>query len=316
MDESVQVATLREARTARVSPAGYLRVAPWCNRTGTNTFQLVARQRGPAHGLRHAACNLITQETEPIRSEEETMNRSKHRLASLMALVAIGLALGVSADAASPVSRDRFYRSSKLNAFQPNRVAILPVVAVAENLEAERLVERTWVDLYGRAGIEWMPADRVRARLAQLPGEREDLAAEVDGQVWQRGEVDSAMAARLTQRLGVDALLSVRIDRWEIADGGRGMVELSVVLTNADGTRLWSISGLAGCGTPFGSPGLNFNADMSWFRDPRLESQCQDEAKLGGALCNLLIRWEAALPAAPVYAQGGASGLFVRTHID
>lgn len=244
------------------------------------------------------------------------MNRRKSKLASLMALVTIGLALGVSADAANHDSRDQLYRNSMLDGFQPARVALLPVVAVAENLDAERLVESTWVDLYGGAGMEWMPADRVRARLAQDPGERGDLAAEVDAQVWQRGEVDPGAAARLARLLGVDALLSVRIDRWEIADGGRGMVELSAVLTGADGTRLWSISGVAGCGTPPGSRGLNFNADMSWFRNPRLEARCPDEAKLGGALCNLLIRWEAALPAAPMYAQDGASGIFMRTNVD
>lgn len=244
------------------------------------------------------------------------MNGSKSRLASLMALVAIGLALGVSADAANPDSRDQVYRNSVLDGFQPTRVALLPVVAVAENLGAERLVESKWVDLYGDAGMEWMPADRVRARLAQASGERGNLSAEVDKQVWQNGEVDAAVAARLARLLGVDALLSVRIDRWEIADGGRGMVELSAVLTGADGTRLWSISGLAGCGTPSGSRGLNFNADMSWFRNPRLESRCPDEAKLGGALCNLLIRWEGALPAAPLYARDGGSGLFVRTNVD
>jgi len=244
------------------------------------------------------------------------MNGSKSRFAILMTLVAIGLALGVSADAASPDSRDQLYRNSRLDGFQPTQVALLPVVAVAENLAAERLVERTWVDLYGEAGMEWMPADVVRARLAQVSGERGDLAAEVDGVVWQRGEVDAAVAARLARILGVDALLSDRIDRWEIADGGRGMVELSAVLTGADGTRLWSISGLAGCGTPSGSRGLNFNADMSWFRDPRLEPRCLSEEKLSGALRNLLIRWEGALPDAPQYAQEGASSLFVRTNVD
>jgi hypothetical protein len=55
---------------------------------------------------------------------------------------------------------------------------------------------------------------------------------------------------------------------------------------------------------------------MSWFWDPRLEPQGPDEAKLGGALCNLLLRWEGALPAAPLYARDGASSLFGRTNVD
>jgi len=244
------------------------------------------------------------------------MNGNRSRLAGLMVLVAIGLALGVSADAASPDSRDRLYRNSKLDGFQLTQVALLPVVAVAENLGAERLVERAWVDLYGEAGTEWMPADAVRARLAQVSGEPGNLAAEVDGQVWQRGEVEPEVAARLARLLGVDALLSVRIDRWEIADGGRGMVELSAVLTGADGARLWSISGLAGCGVPSGSRDLNFSTDLSWFRDPRLEPRCLSEAKLSGALRNLLIRWEGSLPEASPYAHEAASAHFVRTYLD
>jgi hypothetical protein len=244
------------------------------------------------------------------------MNGRKSRLASLMAVLAIGLALGASADAAGPDSRDRLYRGSELNGFQPGRVALLPVVAVAENLDAERLVETTWVDLYHDAGMEWMPADAVRARLARVSGEHGDLAAEAASQIWRRGEVDPGTAVRLARCLGVDAVLSVRLDRWEIADGGRGMVELSAALTGADGTRLWSISGVAGCGTPPASRALNFNADMTWFWDRRIEPGDASQAKLGGALCNLLLRWERALPAAPLYAQDGASALFVRTHVD
>jgi len=243
------------------------------------------------------------------------MNGNRNRLAGLVALAAISLALGMNADAASPESRDQLYRNSKLDGFRPTRVAVLPVVAVAENREAERLVERTWVDLYGEAGMEWMPADAVRARLAQAPAGPGDLAAEVADQVWHRGEVDAATATRLARRLGVDAVLSVRIDRWEIADGGRGMVELTAALTGVDGTRLWSISGLAGCGAAAGSVGRLFDADMSWFRNPRLEFQVPDEARLGGALCSLLLRWERALPAAPVYAGDGASSLFTRTNV-
>jgi hypothetical protein len=234
------------------------------------------------------------------------MNRSKSRLGRLMAQGVIILALGVSADAANAAARDQLYTNSELDGHQLTTVALLPVVASADNPGAERLVETIWVDLY-EVRTRWMPADAVRARLAQPSGERGDLAAEVAGQVWRRGEVDPELAVRLARLLGVDALLSVRIDRWEIADGGRAIVEMTAVLSGADGKRLWGISGLAGCGAPRNSGRQNFNSEMGRFWNPRLEPPDRSDEKLGGALYTLLARWEASLPAAPLYAREGTS---------
>jgi hypothetical protein len=228
------------------------------------------------------------------------MNAMKHRLACPIACALVALAVGLSSADARPVVRDDLYRNARLDSHQLTTVAVLPVVAVVDNPDAERLVEAKWVALYGEASTTWMAADQVRARLAQASAESEDLAGEVGGQVWRRGEVEPETARRLAQLLGVDAVLTIRIDRWEIADGGRAMVEMTAVLTHADGTRLWGISGLWGYGASARSADQSFNMDMSWIRRSYLEPQDQAH-KLGHALYGLLARWAWSLPA-PLYA--------------
>jgi len=73
------------------------------------------------------------------------------------------------------------------------------------------------------------------------------------------------------------------------------MVELSAVLTAADGNCLWSISGLAGHGRAPGSRDRNFNSDLSWFWRPSLEPR-EPQDRLGLAMCTLFARWAVALP--------------------
>jgi hypothetical protein len=232
------------------------------------------------------------------------MNAAKNRLACPIACALVALAVGLSSAAARPIARDDLYRSARLDTHPLTTVALLPAVAVADDPGAERLVEFQWVALYGEGTTTWMPADQVRARLALAAGELGDLAREVNEQVWRRGEVEPRMAGRLAQLLGVDAVLSLRIDRWEIADGGRATVEMTAALTHADGTRLWSISGLAGYGHSIRSAEQSFNMDMSWIRRSYLEPQGQDH-KLGHALYGLLARWAWSLPA-PLYARAVA----------
>jgi len=234
------------------------------------------------------------------------MNAMKNRLACPIACALVALAVGLSSADARPVVRDDLYRNARLDSHPLTTVAVLPAVAVVDDPEVERLVEAKWVALYGVGTTTWMPADQVRAGLALAAGEPGDLLREVNEQVWRRGEVEPETARRLAQLLGVDAVLTIRIDRWEIADGGRATVEMTAALTHADGTRLWSISGLSGYGASVRSAEQSFNLDMSWIRRSYLEPQDQAH-KLGHALYGLLARWAWSLPA-PLYAHVVADG--------
>jgi hypothetical protein len=228
------------------------------------------------------------------------MNATRSRLGTLTASALVLLALGVTAAEASPAVRDEPYRSARLDIRRPITIAVLPAVALVDDPDVERLVEQSWVALYSGARTRWVPADEVRTCLAQATGEAGDVSREMAAQVWRSGEVDPSMAGRLAALLRVDAVMSVRITRWEIVDGGRAIVEMMAVLSGADGTRLWSISGFAGYGAPRASAEQNFNMDMSWIRNPALEPQDRSH-RLNRALRNLLGRWAWSLPQGSLY---------------
>ena len=243
------------------------------------------------------------------------MNATRKWFGAGMVFAAALLALAVSTAAARGTSADAVFRSAALGTREFATIAILPVASVSENPGAERLVEDSWPEFCGEGGIQWLRADSVRAVFAGAAAGSVDLDA-VHAQIWRRGVADSEAAGRIARQLGVDAVLSVRIDRWEIADGGRAMVEMSAVLSGADGARLWSISGLAGCGAPRSSAKRHFTDDLGTFWSKRLEPPELGREKLGCALYTLLARWEGALPAAPAYAHHGGSGAAEPTTLD
>lgn len=224
-----------------------------------------------------------------------------------MTALAILLALGLGAESARAAVIDREYRSAALGGRPCTTIAILPVVSVNEDEGAESLVESSWTEFCGDPGIRWMPAGQVRAALAGAPGAPANLATLAEAQIWRNGEVDPEVAGRLARLLDVDAVLCARIDRWEIVDGGRAMVEMTAVLSGADGTRLWSITGTAGCGMPRNSVKRNFNADLSSIWNRGMEPREFRSEKLGCALYTLLAGWEGSLPAAPAYARDASS---------
>jgi hypothetical protein len=241
------------------------------------------------------------------------MKAIRSGIGSRLACALVALAAAATAAQAAPLAQDRLYASPGLESQRSLTVAVLPAVAVADHPEAERWVEERWVTFYAEAKTRWVPADVVRARLAQAIDEP-DVAGAVDREVWRRGEVEPETAACLARVLGVDAVLSIRIDRWEIADGGRAMVGMSAALSGADGARLWSISGLAGHGRPPGSIEQNFNSDMTWIRNPDLEPPREDGRNLDRALYKLLARWAWSLPQGPLFGEQGAPPLLAGRH--
>ncbi len=209
------------------------------------------------------------------------------KLSSIVARLALGLvALAFAAHAveARPPVRDQVFRGARLKSHARATVAVLPAVSVTGNHAAERLVEENWVRLYGGSEMRWLPASIVRAHLEGAPG-GEAFARDVAGQIWQTGQVNPEAAGRLARMFGADALLSLRIDRWEIVNGWRAIVEMTAVLTDEDGTPLWTISGSAGHGAaPSG-------ADLG--------VQEGDAHQYRWALYTLMARWAWSLPSSP-----------------
>jgi hypothetical protein len=140
-------------------------------------------------------------------------------------------------------SRDVISRAGDVERYRLTTVAVLPAVSVTGDALAESRAEAGWVAQYGMGSTRWMRADEVSARIA-ADGE---LARAVREQIWRTGAVDGELAARLCRELQVDAVVSLRVDRWELAER-RGMVAMTSAVHGADGSRLWTASGMAGYG--------------------------------------------------------------------
>lgn len=224
------------------------------------------------------------------------MNRTRAGIyAALCAIIVLGPITHVADAAAS--KRDRSWCAPALAGRTLSRIAILPAVSVTGDEQAESWVENGWTLFYDAAKTDWVSAADVRGRID------EPRLAAVRNEVWRAGRPTAQAAVDLSRALAVDAVLSVRVERWEIADGGRAMVELSAVLIGADGSCLWSISGLAGHGRAPGSRERNFNGDMTWFWRPELQPR-EGQDPLGLAMCTLFARWSVALPEAMTPAAG------------
>lgn len=223
------------------------------------------------------------------------MNATR-RIVTFGVCALVVLVVATSMGEARPMSRDQVYRDPLLDHARPATVAVLPVATVAEQPTVERAVEAGWVTLYADAQTHWMPTQEVRAKLEEGSAEPGSLAAAVDRQLWRDATISPVLAGHLCRLLGVDAVLTVRVDRWELADGGRGIVEMTAVLTGEDGRRLWSISGMAGCGTPPSSVERNFTlGSESVFFNPALEPR-EDGRRMVRALRTLMARWAWQLP--------------------
>ncbi len=213
---------------------------------------------------------------------------------TMYAVVILALTGGVAA--ARVLVPDDVFRSARLDSQPVMTVAILPAVTTVEDAQLESLVDGAWFAMYRDAGPRWVPADRVRARLSSIVDERCGLQASVHAQIWRTGSVEPSMARGLARMLDVDAVLSLRVDRWEIDDGGRAVVGLTAVMVGANGERLWSVSGCSGHGETVSSGERGYNRDLTWYRDPRLEPRT-DGHNLRYAFSGLLARWAWLLPA-------------------
>ncbi len=222
--------------------------------------------------------------------------RSSHD-AALCIFIVLALALAAGIANAGSRTRDLTWCDPALSSHPLSTIAILPVVSLTGDERAERWVEMGWTIYYEQAKTNWIPSVLVRAA---VPGPE---LAEVRDQVWRQGAPSSGAAVGVARALAVDAVLSVRVDRWEVVDGGRAQVELTAVLTAADGTRLWSVSGLAGHGRMPGSRDRNFNQELTWIRPAKLEPGPSQDPR-GMALCMLFARWTAALPE-PIAPEAG-----------
>src|SRR5512143_612028 len=165
-----------------------------------------------------------------------------HRAATRALLVLAVLAL----TAARPTAR--LDKSWVAPGFQPGRVfnlAVLPVCRIAGDAAAGRQVATGWLDRMRRVGVLKMDDVEVFMRLGRWPRERDSVLAVLSKEVYDSGRPGDATARWLARRLGVAALVALRLDRWEAGTGSTDMayVDVTAALVDSSGKLLWRTSG-------------------------------------------------------------------------
>jgi hypothetical protein len=179
--------------------------------------------------------------------------REASRQAWLLAIAAVVIAaacalLFASTGHAAKRTADLFWKHPDFAHAGIHSVAMLPVASYDHNSQTQTLVAGAWGQQFHAAGYRWMTAGSTAALIRVAGGD--SLVKAVDRSLLDRGRPDSLVAPVLCSRFHVDALLSLRVDRWEqvaVEADQRGKpsstVGLTATLVDASGRLLWRGSG-------------------------------------------------------------------------
>lgn len=138
-------------------------------------------------------------------------------------------------------AHDRVWTHPDLERLRPERIAILPVVSFVFLPKERAYLEDAWLQRMGGSRHAWMPAVLCRERMAATSRRGDSLLNAIGNQVRSRGRVDSTSSPRLGRLLESQALLCLRIDRWERV-GGRIFIDMTATLVDSTGRLLWRVS--------------------------------------------------------------------------
>ena len=150
---------------------------------------------------------------------------------------------------------DRVWTRTGLENCNLRYIAILP--PVGEPREGALSLEDRWFLRVFRDGRGWLSSAMVVDHLARNPRQGEVLLARIREQISRNGEVDSASATQIARAIGADAVLSLRLDRWERLGGGSkttARVEATCALRDSSGHLLWKVTGAESVDGLFGIP--------------------------------------------------------------
>jgi hypothetical protein len=127
-------------------------------------------------------------------------------------------------------------------------VAVLPAAVIGDDRSAARIVESAWVSAFDSTARHWSLAREREASFAATSIRKDSLLDAIAHQVFGHVSVDPATAYRVTRLLKVQALLCVRVNRWErvpesTPDRPVAIVELEAAMVDSTGATLWKASG-------------------------------------------------------------------------
>jgi len=165
-------------------------------------------------------------------------------IAVTLVTAAAWLAVAPARAARPPVLIDEVWTSPDFGRHPVRTVAVLPAVALESYAPNHPLSDSLAIGFRGD-GRRWVPPLSTWHGLGNSEIERLAEFRKIADEVRQQGRTRPATTARLAQRLGVDALMIVRVDRWERIPDATDVttVEARAELVSADGTPLWRVSG-------------------------------------------------------------------------
>lgn len=175
----------------------------------------------------------------PLRSP------SRFLLVAAVALCALAVPF-VPADA-KPRTVERSWLNPQFASFGIHRIAILPATTFNGDDQASNATAAVWFGEFSKVPYEWISAEKVRLKLRTASRQRDSLVDVISNQVLKSGKVEPKTAGFLAGLLGVDALLCVRIDKWQVMNSASSRqtatIELAATLVDRQATDLWKVAG-------------------------------------------------------------------------
>lgn len=225
-------------------------------------------------------------------------------------LAAAALLAAPDADAAKPQGRelDLVWTSPALDTAKVGRIALLPAASFARDLRNEKLVEGMLARALVESGHRWVSSTTSRALLRSAAPD-DSMLNGVRDEVLKNARLDSLSAMRVCAKLRTDAVLCVRVDRFDqvVLDATQSgkpstTIQIRAALLGADGRQLWTVSGSETGEGPYQSPssdpyrtpggGVNANPTVTAIGPPSYEE----------VLTRLFDRWAPRFPKAPAGA--------------
>jgi hypothetical protein len=174
----------------------------------------------------------------------------------------LGLGLASHAEAAKK-ARDQFWTSPDYARYGIDRIALFPVTSYDNNLGSENQVEATIGPEFKSLGYRWISGNTTREMMRSATG-GDSLMKALKAQVLAVGRIDSTDAQRLAKMLRCDAILALRLDRFEqhapefnVAGKPYTTVGLTGTLIDSKGRLDWSGSGTQTGEGPYYDPSAN-----------------------------------------------------------
>jgi hypothetical protein len=165
-----------------------------------------------------------------------------------IALTAIALMLALPASGKDKKA-DLIFVSPDFANRRIESVALLPAASFDNRLDHEKLAEDMFAQVVRPAGYRWLTSSVARD-LLKSSAPNDSIYKAVRAAVLKNVRVDSLSAGPVCALLRTDALLTLRVDRfdqlqmeWDQAGKPSTTVQLKAALVDSSGRLLWSASG-------------------------------------------------------------------------